>query len=133
MHDLSYQYFGLDYIRRLHASPPEAEPLSAWVGYIALARLSAGGGTVVRLGGVYKALALIRRLRQPAHPFGARRSASVQKPYKPSGFFLLAFGNTVARWGACVDSQAPPSCSPLWGTSLRFFFGALVGLRAEKV
>ena len=53
MHDLSYQYFGL-----------------------ALARLSAGGGTVVRLGGLYKALALIRRLRHPAHPFRARRSAS---------------------------------------------------------
>ena len=44
-------------------------------------------------------LALIRRLRQPAHPFGARRFAPVQKPYKPSGFFLLACGNTVVRCG----------------------------------
>jgi hypothetical protein len=58
VHDLSYQYIGValalllafgntvarwgGVIQRLHASPPEAEPLSAWVGlYKALARLSA--------------------------------------------------------------------------------------------
>ena len=56
--------------------------------------------------GEYSPLALIRRLRQPAHPFGARRFASVQKPYKPSGFFLLAFGNTVARWGGVYKALA---------------------------
>jgi hypothetical protein len=68
-------------------------------------------------------LALIRRLRHPAQPFGARRSASVQKPYKPSGFFLLAFGNTVVRWGVAIYGACTPPC--LGRIVVRFFLAGV--------
>ncbi len=88
--------------------------MSAGVGYIALARLSAGGGTVVRWGG-YIALA---RLSAEAEPLSAgvayialARLLPVAEPLSAGGLSLLAFGNTVVR----------------------FFSRVHVGLRAEKV